>query len=298
MKFWVGITIFIGFLWPAQTTLAALPILRLGDFSETVTILQKALNQDQQTQVAQSGAGAAGLETDYFGPKTHAAVIRFQQKYAAEILTPLGLTVPTGVVGPRTWAVIERLRVVEPPPTAAKLFKIEPKTIRQSSIVTLSGLYFSATNTLVFDGKQLVTVAAESPSTLTVQLPTSLSVGNHTLALHNGKATSSILHFSIVPAPTSTARSAPIIYSVDPVRVAENAVVTIYGEHFEATGNTVYTGYAELSNIPSPDGKTIRITLSTPFHAVAQAAQFEIPLWFFVETDAGVSNEAVITYVP
>jgi len=50
-----------------------------------------------------------GLVTGNFLSLTQAAVIRFQEKYTSEILTPLGFTKGTGVVGPLTRAKINSL---------------------------------------------------------------------------------------------------------------------------------------------------------------------------------------------
>jgi len=40
--------------------------------------------------------------TSYFGPVTKQAVMRFQDQYKDQILTPLGLSKPTGFFGPYT----------------------------------------------------------------------------------------------------------------------------------------------------------------------------------------------------
>ena len=50
-----------------------------------------------------------GLVTGFFGPLTQRAVIRFQEKYAEDILYPLGLKKGTGFVGPSTLAKINQL---------------------------------------------------------------------------------------------------------------------------------------------------------------------------------------------
>ncbi len=76
--------------------------LKLGDSGQDVLQLQKFLNKSADTQIAVSGLGSIGNESTYFGALTKNAVMRFQNKFQSEILTPSGLASPTGFVGPAT----------------------------------------------------------------------------------------------------------------------------------------------------------------------------------------------------
>ncbi len=83
--------------------------LSLGDSGEDVRCLQAFLNQNPDTRVSLTGAGSSGNETQLFGALTRIAVIKFQEKYASEVLTPLGLSSGTGFFGISTRSKINKL---------------------------------------------------------------------------------------------------------------------------------------------------------------------------------------------
>ncbi len=103
---------------PVITPSTDLPSLGAGTFKKNlargqkdpeVKLLQMFLNQNGYP-VALFGPGSSGRETEFFGPLTFAALIKFQEAYKNEILVPSGLTVGSGYFGPKTRALIESLK--------------------------------------------------------------------------------------------------------------------------------------------------------------------------------------------
>jgi len=76
--------------------------LKLGSTGEAVTLLQTWLAKDQTVY-------PEGLITGYFGSLTKAAVIKFQEKYKADVLDPWNFTFGTGIVGQTTRAKLSEL---------------------------------------------------------------------------------------------------------------------------------------------------------------------------------------------
>jgi hypothetical protein len=75
--------------------------LSLNSIHSEVKRLQQYLNTHGFV-VAQTGPGSPGQETNKFGALTKKALIKFQEKYAKEILSPIGLKKGTGLFGPGT----------------------------------------------------------------------------------------------------------------------------------------------------------------------------------------------------
>ncbi len=97
--------------------------LELGDTGPDVKSLQIFLNQNGFT-ISESGPGSKGNETERFGSLTKNALIKFQEKYKDDILTPSGLTRGTGYLGPKT---IAFMKSFNPENTEQK--KVTPPTV-------------------------------------------------------------------------------------------------------------------------------------------------------------------------
>ena len=159
------------------TGITFLSTLKAGDSGPAVLSLQKLLNSDSDTRVAGSGVGSPGQETNYFGSLTKNAVVRFQEKYRNEVLTPVGLSSGTGFVGLMTIKKLNELANVKttiapnqisntnpltslpqtpttPPQNslAPVVLSVSPDRVRPGDVVTIKGENFTPTNNIVILG--------------------------------------------------------------------------------------------------------------------------------------------------
>ena len=144
--------------------------LSLGLADEEVKNLQILLNK-LGFQIAQSGIGSSGNETNYFGNLTKQAVIKFQNYYRAEILTPAGLTEGTGYVGSATRAKLNML--------VGKPMSVVIETVDLTSIRNV--LAKSAADFTINDFKELVFKKGEKEINLSEFLPALLGQLNPAL---------------------------------------------------------------------------------------------------------------------
>lgn len=58
-----------------------------------------------------NGPGSPGNETEFFGPKTQNALVKFQDAHAKKILEPIGLSKGTGILGIMTIGFINQMTI-------------------------------------------------------------------------------------------------------------------------------------------------------------------------------------------
>ena len=312
-----------------QPTFVFLRDLRLGDSGEDVRQLQKILNTDSMTQVSITGNGSSGNETTYFGPATAAAVIRFQNTYADEVLRPAGMTQGSGFVGMWTRLKLNQIllktKVGVPMPSspaipedttaAPTLSAISNYYGRAGSSVTLSGSGFSLnSNTVTLKGGkagsssssasdgskvEIKNVVSKNSIDITFTVPQTASAGRYDISVANNssKKTSDTFPFMV----TVSGSVLPVIQKIEPAVAKFDQTIKITGQNFTSTGNIVTSNLGVIGDLKSSDGKTLTFKIPLPDYLAdsnsrSEEAWFgdnenlEWPVWIRVVNVNGVSD--------
>lgn len=279
--------------------------LYVGMRGEDVRALQKFLNTDPETRVAESGAGSSGNETDYFGGATKRAIIKFQEKYREDILAPVGLTAGLGIFGPKTKEKISMLQksvskgvpindvpnlTVEP----GEVYVMFPSQYsgKSGTMISISGAGFTLLDNTVYFGPNNAVIKASSwnGQSITFKVP-DIPKGLYPLYVTNARGESNKEQWFVV---TDGVSPEPKIDKFSSDVVSRGGTVSIVGSGFTAKENTIMVGGVGLfKNVLSEDGKTLSFRVpenvfTATFSPSVKTPEFKI--WVHVINENGVSN--------
>lgn len=280
--------------------------LKVGMRGTDVRALQVVLNSDMETRITTAGAGSPGNETDYFGLATKRALVKFQEKYRGEVLTPVGLTAGTGFFGEKTREKVKALLLGAAMTKSASFSTLEKNTntatltpapqktearvmpegdmfiafpSRYSGVpgteIIISGEGFTLTDNTVYFGvaKAVENLSSPSGAALTLKVP-SIPKGIYHLSVKNTRGQSKGDSFFVV---TDGVTPEPKVESVSPDTVGHGAVVTVKGSGFTATGNMVRTTLSISEGIISADGKSLSFALPANVLIATTSTSLSIP---------------------
>lgn len=234
-----------------------------GDEGISVKNLQIILNQDEETKIAEAGAGSPGRETSFFGAKTASALVRFQREN--------DLFSEKGIVGPKTRLVLNK-KIAED---------------------------YLASKTVKSKKNKLNLIETEQKFNL--KLPTGVKSRRTSFPLKSvisTSTTSSTVKKSsttnVRPKITSISPTFGGYGTIVTIR-GENFATS--------STNTIYTGYSILKNVSSYDGKTMTFVVEAFSDIYQQSrslashfTSFSTPFFVYVENGGGRSNGLYFNY--
>ena len=305
--------------------------LKFGMEGEDVRLLQQFLNTDARMTIANSGLGSPGQESTYFGLKTKAAVMKFQELYSSEVLVPAGLSRASGYFGAlsrtklaglceqknatpsspqttlkpqNTTTPIQLSQSLGSEPVSSSADNIKPFIMfpadyavhQGQKLVVFGGGFTPTDNTMIVGTTRFTGLSPTKNRTLEVTIPADALKGKFDVTFLNAKGESNRT-FVVVTDPNAVA---PKIVSYTPTSGPIATSITITGENFSKDWNEVYIGAKPVTGLISPDGKTLTLTVTLPVPGVSSGqdvpnVDVSAPMWFYIVNPSGISNSGVFT---
>jgi peptidoglycan hydrolase-like protein with peptidoglycan-binding domain len=284
--------------------------LSAGSTGSEVLALQTAL-QKQNSSVSLTGT---------FDGSTAAAVSAFQEKYASQILAPIGLRSGTGFVGSATRATLNNIfRCTTAGPS---VMGTNPTGAPIGTSVTITGSGFTTTgNNIHFGTGGIANVSSADGMHLAFQVPSGIgpcdligsscaapeqqvTPGSYPVSVSNARGTSNSTNFTVGPTIIGSTLP-PYVAGINPVTGHVGISVTITGSGFAATGNNIHFGVGGIANVSSADGTHLTFQvpnsvgpcdLMVPGSVCATYEQLVTPGSYAVSVSDGLGTSNTVTF--
>ena len=182
------------------------------------------------------------------------------------------------------------------------IFSLSRYEVKHGDTVVVTGSGFLPTgNSLVFDTSYRVdNLTSADGTSLSVLVPHSVPNGSYNISVENKNGTTFNATYGNFFTISDNPQDPPTVSRVTPDKVVfdSNSTITITGTGFSPEKNEVYTGLGSASGIPSSDGKTLSVTLSslsefkraTQYASALKSARISVPMFVVVKTSAGISS--------
>lgn len=172
------------------------------------------------------------------------------------------------------------------------VFRATPFEVRPGGSITIDGSGFSRTlNKVYFNGISSVTATSSNGTTLMLNVPTNLSVGEYKISVVNVLGTSANAKIPVVIKVTNTPQQGPTIISAS----VSGDMVTLVGEGFTSL-NTIITTLGNSSKTLPANGKTLTfpVTDLAFYSRVKQSflgRKYQVALWIYVQNEHGINKD-------